>query len=223
MNCNYSLSPIIKFVGAILLALTTFSVSPTLSSPISPAASSFCACCADPGTWSSENRKIENDAMKELNRLKPDGVADFYVTEAWPEGVSGVAVPESYKPGHFVVSIVREQRSWKFFFKTSTGETGALILTLPGTATFFNADIEPRQKPENKSPLILYKEVRLEGDVRGTGMFAKGIVPRTKFRLVLQGKGNWCLGAEDIHRWNLRISGPQAGYTIFGFFAKPSS
>ncbi len=223
MNSYFSLSQLSKFVGTILVVLLLASESPALPSPGSPAESSFCACCADPGLWSLENRKIDEGTMKELNRLKPDGVADFYVTDAWPDNVSGVAVPDSYQPGYFVVSIVREQRAWKFFFKTPKGETGALVLTLPAIATFFDADIEPRQKLDSKVPLVIYKEVRLEGDVRGTGIFAKGIAARTKFRLILQGRGNRCLNAEDVHRWNLRISGPQAGYTIYGSFAKPST
>ena len=78
------------------------------------------------------------------------------------------------------------------------------------------------ERQKARMPTDLYREIRFEGQVRGTGMFAKGIVPRTKFRLVLQGNGNWCLTAEDFYRWNLRISGPKAGYTIYGYFAKPS-
>jgi hypothetical protein len=127
--------------------------------------------------------------MKELNRLTPDGAADFYGTEAWPDDVSGVAAPVSFELGYLVVSIVREQQNWKLFFKTLKGEKGVLILTIPATATYFDADIEDVPKPERQrpwAPADLYKEVRLEGNVRGTGIFAKGMTSRTKYRLVLQ-------------------------------------
>ena len=223
MNWKLFLPRLANSVSAIVFSFSLLSAQPALSCPAPPARRSYCACCADPGVWSLETRKMDNNVMTELNRLKPDGIAVFYVTDAWPEDISGVAVSDMGEPGHIVISIVREQRNWKFFLKTSKGETGALVLTIPGMAAFFNADIEQRQKPENKPPTTVYKEVRLEGEeVRGTGIFAKGIVPKTKFRLVLQGKGNMCLNAEDFHRWNLRISGPKAAYTIYGFFAKPS-
>ena len=219
MNRYTSFSQTIKFISAWGLMMTTLLALPFASSS-KPA---FCACCADPGAWDLSTRKIENEARKELNRLLLDGVADFYMTAAWPDGVSGVAVPDAIEPGYFVASLVREQQDWKFFFKTSKGEKGTLILTLPATATFFAADIEPRAKSEHHGSTTLYKEIRLEGTVRGTGIFAKGITPKTRFRLALQGKGNWCLSAEDFHRWNLRIIGPQAKYTLYGFFTKPSA
>jgi hypothetical protein len=208
--------------GAIFLALTTLSAPVTFSSPIPSAANPFCACCADPGTWDLETRKIEDYQIKELDRLTLDGVANFYSTDAWPDDVSGVTAPNGYEDGYFVISMVRVQRDWKLFFKTLKGEKGALILTISVMATFFNADIVEGPRPERKMTAGLYKEIRLHGDVRGTGIFAKGMAPKTKFRLVLQGGGNWCLNAEDFNRWNLRVSGPRAEYTIYGYFAKPS-
>jgi hypothetical protein len=208
--------------GAILLALSTLSAPVTFSSAIPPTVTPFCACCADPGEWSLGTDKIDNYQMKELNRLTLDGVANFYTTDAWPDGVSGVTAPDGYQDGYFVISIVREERDWKLFFKTLKSEKGALILTIPGIATCFDADIAQGPRPERKTTAGLYKEIRLEGKVRGTGIFAKGIVPKTRYWLVLQGSGNRCLNAEDFYRWNLRVSGPRAGYTIYGYFAKPS-
>ena len=222
MNSNPSLSRIIKSIGAVLLALATLSPPPIVSSSIPSTVTPFCACCADSGEWNLGTSKIEDYEMKELNRLTLDGVANFYTTDAWPDGVSGVTAPDGYQDGYFVISIVRVQRDWKLFFKTLKGETGALILTIPGAATFFDADIGKSPKGKHSITEGLYKEIRLEGDVRGTGIFAKGMAPKTKYRLVLQGSGNRCLNAEDFYRWNLQVSGPQAGYTIYGFFAKPS-
>jgi hypothetical protein len=222
MNWNLSLSQIIKAIGTALLALTTLSAPPSVSSSIPPIVTPFCACCADPGVWRIETHKIEDYEMKELNRLTLDGVAAFYSTEAWPDDVSGVSAPSDDLAHGLVISIVRGQQNWKLFFKTSKGEKGALILTIPGAATFFNADIEDVPKPERHKTVGLYKEIRLEGEVRGTGVFAKGMAPKTKYRLVLQGRGNWCMSAETFYRWNLRVSGPQAKYTIYGYFAEPS-
>jgi hypothetical protein len=226
MNWEPSRSQNIKRSSrAILLALATALAPVALSSPIQGTGRSFCACCADPGVWSLETREIADHEMKELNRLMLDS-ADFYATDAWPDGVSGVSAPENpfVQSGYFIVSIVREQQNWKLFFKTSKGDKGVLVLTMPGAATFFDADLEalPKSKRQNLGDPVLYKEVRLEGDVRGTGIFAKGMAPKTKYRLVLQGRGNWCMDAETFYRWNLRVHGPRAEYTVYGSFAKPS-
>ena len=220
MNRKVSFSQTIKALSAVGLLLTTLAAPPVASTSKSPLP--VCACCAEPGAWDLSTRKVASDEMKELNRLALNGKADFYTTAAWPDDVSGITVPDNIEPGYFVISLVREAQDWKFFCKTSKGEKGVLILTLPGTATFFAADIESPAKSEGHGSVTLYKEIRWEGSVRGTGIFAKGINPKTKFRLVLQGKGNRCPNAEDFHRWNLRISGSQAKYALYGFFAKPS-
>ncbi len=221
MNRKASFWQTIKTLSVIGLLLTTLAAPPVASTGKSPLP--VCACCAEPGAWDFSTRKVERDELKELNRLALNGKADFYMTAAWPDDVSGVAVPDNIEPGYFVISLVREAQNWKFFCKTPKGEKGTLILTLPGTATFFAADIESQAKSEGHGSVTLYKEVRLEGNVRGTGIFAKGINSKTKFRLVLQGKGNMCPNAEDFHRWNLRIAGPQAKYTLYGFLAKPAA
>lgn len=224
MNWNYSLSQIIKFLGAILLTLTPLSAPPTKSFTIPPTKTPFCACCADMGMWELESRKIYDSEIEILDTLRLDGVALFYLTAGWPDDVFGVSPPVEDLDQELIISIVREQQNWKlFFFKTKAGRTGALILTLSGKATFFNADIGEGPRPERRNPISIYKEIRLEGAVRGTGIFAKGIAPKTKFRLVLQGRGNSCLTVDDLQRWSLRISGPQAGYTIYGYFAKRAS
>jgi hypothetical protein len=136
-----------RISGAILLALATLSAPVTLSSPMPPPMTPFCACCPDHGVWSLETREIADYEMKELNRLMLDS-ADFYATDGWPADVSGVSAPENpfLESRYFVVSIVREQQTWKLFFKTSKGEKSALILTIPRMATFFDADLEDLPK-----------------------------------------------------------------------------
>ncbi len=208
--------------GALAPAIALLFLPPATPPATGTTGKAVCACCADPGVWSLETRRLDQETLKELNRLKSSGEAEFHATAAWPEDISGIALPEGYEPRPLTASVVREGRTWKFLFKTSSGQTGALTLTLPGTATFFHADIEQRRRGENTPPSSIYNEIRLEGTVRGTGMFAKGNAPATKFRLVLQGRGNMCVNAEDFHRWNLRILGPQAGYALYGFFESPS-
>lgn len=223
MNRKRTFLPNIVIGVSVLLILTMLSMPSEVSSAIRPSTPPYCACCAAGGVWSLRTDKIEDYEMTELNGLALDGVANFYSTEGWPDDVSGVSAPEDDLSHELVVSIVREQRNWKLFFKTSRGEKGALILTLPARASFFNADITQGPRPERKLTVGLYKEIRLEGQVRGTGIFAKGIAAKTRFQLVLQGGGNWCLSARDFYRWNLRVSGPRAQYAIYGFFSEVGS
>ncbi|MDQ3010060.1 MAG: hypothetical protein M3X11_05085, partial [Acidobacteriota bacterium] len=109
---------------------------------------------------------------------------------------------------------------WTFTFKDKGRQVGQLILALPDKATFFKADTN--RPPHRRAPVAVYKEVRFEGAVRGTGIFAKGIAPKTKFRLVLQGEGSHCLATEEFYRWNLNVHGPSASYSFYGFFASPT-
>ena len=58
----------------------------------------------------------------------------------------------------------------------------------------------------------------MTGRAHGTGIFARGLAPGAQYQLVLQGKGHQCLQASDYYRWNLRLTGPQAGFTLYGMF-----
>jgi hypothetical protein len=73
---------------------------------------------------------------------------------------------------------------------------------------------------DSRKPL-LYKEWRFEGEVNGTGFFKAGIVARTKYFLVLQGRGNNCDTAEDFTHWRLKITGNKADYAFYGELSAP--
>ena len=68
---------------------------------------------------------------------------------------------------------------------------------------------------------MLYKEWRFEGEVKGTGVFKAGIIARTKYVLVFQGRGNSCDEAEDFTHWRLKITGKKADYTFHGELSAP--
>jgi hypothetical protein len=69
----------------------------------------------------------------------------------------------------------------------------------------------------NEGEPVLYKELRFKSKVRnGTGFFSKGIALATEYFLVLQGKGNHCMAAEQFTHWRLEISGKKADYAFFG-------
>lgn len=98
--------------------------------------------------------------------------------------------------------------------KGERGETGSLVLFLPRSATSFGADMH--DYPEGSAGPILYKEWRFQGLAGGSGIFKKGIIPGTKFHLILQGRGNNCLSSTDFKNWRLEIEGPRASYAFYG-------
>jgi hypothetical protein len=92
---------------------------------------------------------------------------------------------------------------------------------LPAKMLRFAADIHDGwTKPGYPEP-VLYKEWRFEGEVNGTGLFKAGIVARTKYFLVFQGRGNSCDAAEDFKHWQLKITGKKADYSFYGELGAP--
>jgi hypothetical protein len=64
----------------------------------------------------------------------------------------------------------------------------------------------------------LYKEVRLTGKLAGNGIFESGINNDSRYKLILQGRGGYCLDSHDFQHWILEISGPQSSYSFYGSF-----
>ena len=110
---------------------------------------------------------------------------------------------------------------WKLTFRNGD-ESGTLTLPLPAKMLRYAADIHDGRTigGDSRKPL-LYKEWRFEGEVNGTGFFNAGIVSRTKYFLVLQGRGNNCDTAEDFTHWRLKITGNKADYAFYGELSPP--
>jgi hypothetical protein len=184
-----------------------------------PTSAHLCACCAEWGEWSESTSKISDSEFEELNRMKFSQTAKLYTSAAFPEDISGLAVKEDVLSEDFKVALSRNGNRWTLTFKSAKDETGALTLTLPAQATRFHTDPRDGKEGGGGGPL-LYKELRLSGQARGTGIFAGGAAPTAKFRFILHGRGNRCLTAEDFKGWSLNVSGPRARYTFYGSFAK---
>lgn len=182
-----------------------------------PASALACACCAEPGTWMERTDRISDYELSELNRLRFDASVTTFMTEAGEDTIQGISNPtESY-----TLTLSKQQRRWELRFKDKRGRTGVLTLSVPATITEFSADIHDGQESSGGGPL-LYKEWRLTGTLNGTGIFKKGSTPQTKFRLVLQGRGNGCTDAEVFNNWTLQVFGPRASYSFYGKFTDPA-
>lgn len=171
----------------------------------------LCACCAEPGEWFERTGKLESYEVTQLRDVKFDAVAKLYTTAADLEEIKGL--PAQYESFQLSDSFGRAL-NLTLTFKGERGETGSLVLRLPQVATSFGADLH--DYPEGSAGPILYKEWRFSGTARGSGMFRRSVVPGTKFRLILQGRGNNCLSSTDFKNWRLDITGPRADYAFYG-------
>lgn len=191
--------------GVVLISL--------MASLLWPARALACACCAEPGTWYERTDRIDEYQWTEFNRLRFDAVANVY-SEAGEDAVKGIQNPAD----EYTLTLSKQARRWDLRYRDKQGRTGTLTLTIPATAVQFGVDMHDTQGGETQ----LYKEVRLTGALTGTGIFKGGSTPQTKFRLILQGRGNNCMAAEDFKNWTLQIFGPRASYTFYGSLKEPA-
>jgi hypothetical protein len=188
----------ISFISAIALFL------------INPANAHACACCATAGTWSEYTDSLENYDVEQLNQLQYSPTAKLVVGAAGFATIKGLASEsETYTLSHS-----KNNRSWNFHFTDTKGKAGNLSFSLPPQKTEFGTDFYDKPVADSR----LYKEVRLTGKLAGNGIFASGINNDSRYKLILQGRGNHCLSSDDFKHWILEISGPQSSYSFYGSF-----
>jgi hypothetical protein len=176
-----------------------------------PEKASACACCSNDGQWFEYKKKLDSVDLEELNGAKFAARSRLYETDAEDAGVSLTS-------SEFTLKLSRAQSKWTLALQGAEGEKGSLILSLPPSATYFGSD--PRDGKASVAGPLLYKELRMEGRVSGTGVFAKGLKPDSRYRLVLQGRGNVCMLGEDFNNWILQIYGRQVRFGFYGSFDK---
>lgn len=198
-----------KFISGVL-ALVLASVL------LWPVRVNACACCSEPGVWYERTDPISSYELSEINRLRFDAVAHTYMTEAGDDNIKGIRNPAE----EYALSFSKRGRRWELKFKDKEGHTGTLTFSVPATLVEFAADINDEQESSGGGPM-LYKEWRLTGALTGTGIFTGGSTSQTKFRLVLQGRGNNCTSAETFDGWKLQVFGPRAAYQFYGSFKDP--
>ena len=188
----------ISFISAIALFL------------INPANAHACACCATAGIWSEYTDSLENYDVEQLNKLQYSPTAKLVVGAAGFATIKGLASEsETYTLSHS-----KNNRSWNFRLTDTKGKAGNLSFSLPPQKTEFGTDFYDKPVADYR----LYKEVRLTGKLAGNGIFESGINNDSRYKLILQGRGNHCLSSDDFKHWILEISGPQSSYSFYGSF-----
>lgn len=154
-----------------------------------------CACCADKGTWREDTAKLQSFEKSELARLRFAPKAADVLT---PEGRNGTYTAGGSLSGP----------TWRI----QLSGLPALTFPAPSRATTFVADLYDGKVNGGGGP-ALYKELRLAGASSGPG---------THYRLILQGRGNNCLTAEDFTHWRLEVSGGKRKLAVYGTFRRPA-
>jgi len=166
-----------------------------------------CLCCTERGLWEQRTREPSAAEWFDLDQAR------FAVDARLRPGPLGLLrgrgrsapLAESWR-----VSVVRGQKQWTIQMEDAAGRLGALILYLPKSWTDFRTDPGDGRALREGEPL-LYKELRLEGGVAGEGLFEPDITPGSRFRLILQGRGNACFAGADFASWILQLEGPEPG------------
>lgn len=198
--------------GFISLVIFTIIFWP-VKADVNPAAGKplVCACCAEEGEWYESSQRITDAQLHELNRVRFSTTANTYQTPADDNDLSS----------SYALTQTRDGRRWELKFRDEQGKTGTLSFMLPATAVSYGVDMQDRP-PGGVGP-ALYKEWRLAGTARATGILKKGLAGTARFRLILQGRGNRCEQTEDFKNWILRVSGPRLSYSFYGSLNNPDS
>ena len=175
-----------------------------------PAEVVVCACCAHRGTWYEGSGELSASDAAEITRIRFSRIARTFLTEA-----------DSHLAGTYVLSHSVVGRNWEFRFRDTQGKTSAVAFILPASATAFRADMHDGQMGSGGGPL-LYKELRFEGTMVGSGIFEYHPRKHRRFRLVLQGRGNNCVRAEDFRNWRLQISADGISHSFYGSLRTPA-
>lgn len=188
---------------AAAVSVTILSTSRVATSENAAARPMVCACCADDGEWYQRAERITADMRREINRVK------------FSEATNGMGSVEDgpFSEGKFELTRSNDMRRWQLKYVGAQGKSGSLSLPIPLRLVNFGADVRDGQQGGGGGPL-LYKEWRFDGSVTGTGMFKSW--RGTKFRLVLQGRGNHCTQAEDFKHWNLSINHGSTSLSVYG-------
>jgi len=181
-----------------------------------------CACCADDGARVEADHALEGWTLGELRRVRFGATARLRTGDGeMADYAKGIREPaDSYQ---VALTRVTDKRGevWTLGFRDATGKSGTLVWVLPKVVEELSVDPRDGQSGRVGGPL-LYKELRLRMPADATGVFEPGKGAGMTARLVLQGRGNMCMAAEQLTHWSLGVSGPRAGYLFFGTLAAPA-
>lgn len=201
MKIKISLPDTLPAVSSMLslIAFLAFSSTPALG----------CACCAETGARNIYTEDLDGFMRETLSRLTAVGKAHVYTSACGLDCVDGIRDPQT----SYSLTLDSGTDHWRMIFGPRTSPVGELTFLLPQTALSFAVDTEIDTETYGS---ILYKELRLDVQIKGTGVFAESVTPEIPAQLILSGRGNLCVAETDFSRWRLDVRGEKASFTMFG-------
>lgn len=182
-----------------------------LSMLVSVENASACACCTDPG-----QRFVESVAIGTFERGELDGVhfaetAMLFQSPGFPDDVRGIANPsgDAYR-----VSGGIGPKRISFELIDKDGRSGKIDFALPARITRFEVDPREATEATGGNGPTLYKEWRLSGRPKLSGILRTRGAPYAT--LILHGRGNSCTSSSDFDQWTLTVYGGGAAYKFLG-------
>ncbi len=196
--------------GNFMKNFSLFFLASVVLNLVFPSDALACACCADAGTYSIRVKNPDKYEFDELKKIKYTK-AKLFTTVGYPDDIKGISpLGENYSLNESL-----QNNLWKLSLTDDKDNSGTLNLSKPSSMVVFMADLHDSK--DTGTDIKLYKEWRFKYKVNsGTGIFQKGIAPKTEYVLVLQGRGNACTTAEDFTHWRLEIIGIKASYAFYG-------
>lgn len=102
----------------------------------------------------------------------------------------------------------------RLLFTRPGGEPSGKI-ALPWPDRIFSIAVDTAPEPGRAVPDV-YREWRLRGPARVSGIFEPGGSPQPSAAFILHGRGNACDAAGDFTHWTRDVTGTAAQYRFFG-------
>ncbi|MEO1161335.1 MAG: hypothetical protein AAFW74_12935 [Pseudomonadota bacterium] len=174
-----------------------------------------CACCAEQGYRSetvSELGSLGRHILQSIRfapRADLDGSADdtlglIKLSPDEPEGSTAYDLESTVEPDLL-----------KFKLSQEGQERGEVSFPMPAVMTRFGVDTRDPADSGNRLGPTLYREWRLTGDATLTGLVTKG-THTAQIRLILQGRGNYCVDVQDFTHWSIAVEGKAIRFSLIG-------
>lgn len=174
-----------------------------------------CACCSEAGHRYEGADEIGSADRAMLQQIRFTAKAELSGRADDTMGLIERSSDEREEFPEFVLASAVEPGLLKFRLSREGQERGEISFPLPAVMTRFAVDPRDPADAENPRGPTLYREWRLTGDATLTGMVAKG-THTARVRLILQGRGNHCVDAQDFTHWSLAVEGKAIQFTLSG-------
>ena len=174
-------------------------------------AAQACACCTDPGQRFETNGPMDEYIRGELALMRFGPTALLYSSPGFPDDVLGIVKPSTdpYRVRAAILGTV------SFDIVDPAGHTGRIQFATPRAISRFEVDPRADLGPSPPNGPNLYKEWRLSGPAKLSGV-AAGAGTFATATLILHGSGNSCSSSIDFKRWTLSVKGKGVEFTFLG-------